>query len=166
MPLFAQLPPDISWADYVFDGMMICRAAVYKSGATGQIDVYGQPIDIFELLPVTAPAGIDATQGMPCFVRPEAGKELNVPPAPASETSYGIATFMIFMRPIKVDTPPVDLNLHHWLQILTPAQVKNGEDYKDPNDPLAGAVMYNITNINNPAKLDHHLEINATVIEP
>ncbi len=139
-----------------FDAVMICRAAIYKTGSTGQTDSYGQPINTYELL----------ARDVPCFVESDGGKELNVPPAPTSETSYGIATFLIFMRPIQVDSPPVDLNIHHWLQILDPTEVAAGEDYKDPNDPLAGAVLYNITNVDNPAKINHHLEIAATVLEP
>jgi len=156
MGSFATLPPSIAWADAMFDGMMVCRAAVYKQGATGQVDAGGQPItEFFEL-----------AHDVPCFVRPEGGKELNVPPAPTSETSFGIATYLIFMRPLKVDNPAIPLNIHHYLQILSPAEVRASADYKDPNDPLAGAVLYNITNVNNPGLMDHHLEIAATVLEP
>lgn len=156
MGSFLTIPPDITWADQIFDGMMTSRAAVYKQGATGQVDNGGQPItEYFELV-----------KDIACFVRPEGGKELNVPPAPPSETSFGIATYLIFMRPLKVDSPAIPLNNHHWLQILTKAEVLAGADYRDPNDPLAGAVLYNITNVNNPGLLDHHYEISATVLEP
>jgi hypothetical protein len=153
---FATIPPSIAWADKMFDGMMVCRAAVYKQGATGQVDAGGQPILAYAEL----------VRDVPCFVRPEGGKELNVPPAPSSQTSIGIATYLIFMRPIQVDSPAIALNIHHWLQILSPDDVTDGVDYKDPNDPLAGAVLYNITNVNNPGFMDHHLEIAATVLEP
>lgn len=165
MGAFATIPPSIVWADAMFDGMMVSRAAIYKQGATGT-DAGGQPITEYQRLDVTAPAGIDISQGVPCFVRPEGGKELNVPPAPTSETSFGIATYLIFMRAIKVDSPAIPLNNHHWLQILTQKQVLAGEDYKDPNDPVQHAVLYNITNVNNPGLMDHHLEIAATVLEP
>ena len=69
------------------------------------------------------------------------------------------------MRVIKVGDP-IDLNIHHFLQILTPDDLAAGEDYADPNDPNAGAVLYNITNISNPAQLGHHLEVSATVLTP
>ena len=138
-----------------FDDLLLCRAAIYKQGATGT-DAGGQPItEYFELV-----------KDVPCFVESDGGKELNVPPAPPSETSLGIATYTIFMRPLKVDSPAIPLNNHHWLQILSPADVLAHNDYKDPNDPLQKAVLYNITNVNNPGLLDHHLEIAATVLEP
>jgi hypothetical protein len=156
LTLFPTFPPDIAWADEAFDGMMVCRAAVYKSGATGQVDAYRQPISTYQML----------REDVPCFVKSLGGKELNVPPAPASETSYGIATHLVFMRPIQVDSPPVDLNIHHWLQILSAAEVAAGATYSDPNAPNAGAVLYNITNVNDPALWGHHLEISTTVIEP
>jgi hypothetical protein len=70
------------------------------------------------------------------------------------------------MRVLQVDSPLVDLNIKHFLQILTPAQVANSVALKDPNDKNAGAVLYDITNVSNPLQLDHHLEVSATVITP
>jgi hypothetical protein len=155
-------PPDIHWADSIFDNMMVSRAAVYKKEAV--LDAYGNissstfvQVDA-QNIDLDVPAYGDA---VPVLVRNLKGEELNTPPAPASQTSHGIQEFLIFMRVIQVDDPPEPLNIKHWLQIR-----KLGEDLVDPNDPNAGAVLYNITSISNPALMNHHLEVAATVITP
>lgn len=169
-------PPDISFADAAFDGMMIASAAIYRQDNVQ--DLYGATSSsTFVRLPITLLGRIvqpDGTiippgtvlQAIPCLPKNMKGEELNTPPAPVSQTSHGIQQFLIFMRLVQVDNPAVDLNIKHWLQILSKMQVDAGEDFLNPNDPNAGAVMYNITNISNPAGLDHHLEVNATVIVP
>jgi|SRR5581483_11457929 len=159
-------PPDITWADSVFDGMMTSGAAVYKQIDT--FDGFNNIVSDYVQIPtVTIVNGVTKTVDLvPCLVRNLKGEELNTPPAPQSQTSHGIQEFLIFMRLIRVDNPPVDLNIKHWLQILSRNQIANGESLLDPNDANAGAVLYNITSISNPALLDHHLEVSATVITP
>ena len=153
---------DISWADAVFDGMMVSRAAVYRQDNT--LDQDGNISNVtYVQLPTTLG---DVNTLVPCAVRNLKGEELNTPPAPASQTSHQIQEFLIFMRVIQVDTPLVDLNHKHFLQILSADDVTDGVQLKDPNDPNAGAMLYNITNISNPLLLDHHLEVSATVITP
>jgi hypothetical protein len=98
---------------------------------------------------------------VPCFAEKLEGKELNVPPATTSETSFGVAQWRIYMRPIEVDFPAVDLSIHHFLQLKNP-----GDTDLDPNDPESGVILYNITNVENPALMDHHFEVTATTIEP
>jgi hypothetical protein len=133
-----------------FDSVLHMRCSVWKKVTTSETG-YGQPIERFEML----------VDDVPCFVEQQSGKELNVPPAPASETSLGIATYLVFLRPLSVDVPAVPLNNHHFLQVRRP------DDWTlDPNDPNSGAVMYNITDVDNPGMLDHHYEVMATVIKP
>ena len=152
--LFA-FPPDISWADGIFDDMMVSRAAIYRQDDV--LDGYGAS---------STSTYVELVRDVPCLVRNLKGEELNTPPAPASQTSHGIQEFLIFMRVLTVDTPAVPLSIKHWMQILSQDQVLNGDDYKDLNDPNAGAVKYNITNVSNPVLMDHHLEVSATVITP
>ena len=144
---FFQVPP---FADDPFDSVMNRVCSIWKKTSTGETS-YGQPIESFELL----------ADNVPCFIEQTSRKELNVPPAPASETSVGVATYHIFMRPIQVDNPAVDLSIHHWLQVK-----KAGQPNLDPNDPNSGALMYNITDVDNPALMDHHFEVTATLIRP
>src|SRR5438045_4014688 len=100
-----------------FDSLMNRACGIFKKAATSQTS-YGQPIETYVIL----------ADDVPCFVEQQSGKELNVPPAPASETSLGVKTFLIFMRPIQVDSPSVNLNNHHYLLVKTP-----GEATLDPN---------------------------------
>lgn len=146
---------DISWADEVFDGMLASRLAVYRKDQTR--DSYGNVSNVVYT---------ELTRDIPCLVRNLKGEELNTPPAPQSQTSYGVQEFIIYMRLLQVDSPAVALNIRHFFQILTANQVANGDDYSDPNDPNEKAVLYNITNISNPALMDHHLEVSATVLTP
>lgn len=148
-------PPDLTWADQIFDQMMVSRAAVYRKD---------QVLD--ELNNISNVTFIELVRDVPCAVRSLKGEELNTPPAPASQTSTGIQQFLIFMRPLMVDEPPIAINIRHWLQILTPAQVAAGIDYSDPSDPNAQAVLYNLTNVSNPYQIDHHYELSATVLTP
>ena len=158
------IPPDISWADAVFDGMMTSRAAVYRKDET--LDAYGNISNvIYTRLDCTLQDSSVVDQ-IPCLVRNLKGEELNTPPAPASQTSYGIQEFLIFCRPFQVDSPAVPITIRHFLQILTKNQVDQGVDYPDPNDPNAHAVLYNLTNISNPVLFDHHYELAATVLTP
>jgi hypothetical protein len=166
-PGIFSFPPDLSFADAVFDGMMLSRAAIYKQQQT--LDSYGNlSSSIFiQLATSTIVNGVVTPVGLvPCGVRNMKGEELNTPPAPASQTSHGIQEFIIYMRVIQVDSPPVPLNIKHWLQLLSPAQLASGAPLLDPNNPNAGAVMYNITNASDPYQLGHHLEVAATVISP
>lgn len=153
---------DISWADTVFDGLLTSRAAVYRQ--SNVLDSYGN-ISGTTYVQLATNLG-DASVLVPCAVRNMRGEELNTPPAPASQTSHGIQEFIIYMRVLQVDSPLVDLNIKHFLQILTARQVANGVALKDPNDKNAGAVLYDITSVSNPLLQDHHLEVSATVITP
>ena len=155
-------PPDISFADSIFDQMMVSQAAVYRQDNV--LNSYGN-IASTTYVQLATNLG-DMSVLVPCAVRNLKGEELNTPPAPASQTSHGIQEFLIFMRVIQVDSPLVPLNIKHFLQILTPAQIRNNVSLLDPNDKNSGAVLYNITNISNPLLLDHHLEVAATVITP
>jgi len=157
-------PPDISFADSIFDQMMVSQAAVYRQDNV--LDSYGNIVQNAATY-VQLPTNLgDQSVLVPCAVRSFKGEELNTPPAPASQTSHSIQEFLIFMRVIQVDTPLVPLNVKHFLQILTPAQIRNNVSLLDPNVKTSGAVLYNITNISNPLLLDHHLEVAATVITP
>lgn len=162
-PVPAQaITTDITWADAVFDGMMVSRAAVYREDDV--LDRYG---NISSKTYVQIPTSLgDISVLVPCLVRNLKGEELNTPPAPASQTSHQIQEFLIFMRVIQVDTPLVDLNHKHFLQILSASDVANNVPLLNPNDPTSGCNLYNITNISNPALMDHHLEVAATVITP
>jgi hypothetical protein len=160
-------PPDITWADGVFDGMLTSRAAVYKEEQV--LDTFGNiSSSTFIQIPTSTIVNgiIKSVDLVPCLVRNLKGEELNTPPAPASQTSHGIQEFLAFMRVIQVDNPPVPLNIKHWLQILSKAQIANGASLLNPNDANAGAVMYNITSLSDPALMGHHLEVSATVISP
>jgi len=151
------IPPDLSWADADFDGMMVSRLAVYKKQAI--LDGYGQVVGNTSTM-------IEVARDIPCFVQPLTGQELNTPPAPASQTSYGVQQFKIFLRPTLVDTPERAISIRDFFQILTKTQVDNGDSFLDPNDPNNKVLLFNITNISNPANWDHHLEITATVLTP
>ncbi len=159
---FSTLPPDISWADTVFDGMMVSRMAVYRKDQI--LDRYGNVSNtVYTRLNCTM-ADSSVVDQVPCLVQALHGYELNTPPAPQSQTSYGVKQFKIFCRPFDVvDTPP-DLTIRHFLQVLTQKQVALGNDYPDPNDPNAKAVLYNLTDDTNTALLDHHFELYATVL--
>lgn len=158
-------PPDLSWADAAFDGMMTSRAAIYKEEQTFDSFNNISSSTFIQLATSTIVAGvITPVLLIPCGVRNLKGEELNTPPAPASQTSHGIQEFLVFMRVIQVDAPPVELNIKHWMQILSQAQIANGQSLLDPNDANAGAVMYNITSISDPYLAGHHLEVAATVI--
>jgi hypothetical protein len=133
-----------------FDNLLNRACSIWKKQSTGT-NSYGQPIETFVLL----------VDDVPCFEEQQTGKELNVPPAPASETSLGVKTYLILMRPIKVDSPPVKLNNHHYLQTKDP-----GDPTLDPNDPNSGAILYNVTDVDNPSQMNHHFQVMATVIEP
>jgi hypothetical protein len=144
---FFQVPP---FADDPFDLVLNSACSIWKKTSTD--NTYGQPVDTYVLL----------ADDVPCYVEQTSGKELNVPGSGApSETSVGVATFLILLRPIKVDTPPVDLNIHHFLQVKNP-----GDTNLDPNDKNSGAVMYNVTDVDNPGRMNHHFEATATVIRP
>lgn len=134
----------------MFDQLLNMRCSVWKKSSAGTT-AYNQPIEEFVRL----------ADDVPCYVEQTSGKELNVPPAPTSDTNTGIATYMIFMRPLSVDSPAVPLNNHHYLQVKKP-----GDETLDPNDANSGAVIYDITNVDNPGLVDHHYEVSATVLEP
>lgn len=148
----------------VFDVAMNSKCSLWKKGASGVNDGYGQQSQIFTLLSMQQKDGngdlqtVDA-QDIPCFIKPLTGKELD------SEAAYGVAQFLIFMRPVLVDDPPVPLNIHHWLQInKTTDSAGNEVPLIDPPDNTAP--MYDLTNINDPGYIGHHLEISAKLIEP
>src|SRR5437868_14722421 len=109
--------------------MMVCRAAIYRQDQTQ--DSSGNLSSTL----------VELTRDVPCFVKPMGGKELNAPASPGSETSFGIATYTVFMRPVTVDSPAVKLNNHHWLQILSKSDIADSVDYSDPSDPLAKTVL-------------------------
>lgn len=133
----------------VFDVAMNSKCSIWKKGASGINDGYGQESQIFTLL----------AQDIPCFIKPLTGKELD------SEAAYGVAQYLIFMRPQLVDDPPVPLNIHHWLQVnKTTDSAGNEVLLIDP--PNNTQTMYDLTNINDPSFIGHHLEISAKLIEP
>ena len=133
-----------------FDLLLKDRCSIWKKSSTGTTG-YGQPIEEFILL----------QDDVPCYAEKTSGKELNVPPAPTSETSTGIETWMIFIRPISVDSPAVPLSNHHYLQVRHPQDVT-----LDPNDATSGAVMFDVTDVDDPGLTGHHFEVAATVLRP
>ena len=156
--------PDLSWSDPIFDGMMVNRMKVYRRDQT--LDRYNNVSNtIWTPLQCTMPDG-SIVDEVPCLVRNLKGEELNTPPAPASQTSYGIQEFLVFCRPITVVDTVITLTIRHFLQVHTANQVKQGASWLDPNDPNAKAVLFNLTNISNPALIDHHFELAATVLTP
>jgi hypothetical protein len=148
------------FADDPFDSIMNKVCSIWKKGESG-VDGYGQPIYTYTRIDATLKSDSTVLVDVPCFAEKLEGKELNVPPATTSETSFGVAQWRIYMRPIEVDFPAVDLSIHHFLQLKNP-----GDTDLDPNDPESGVILYNITNVENPALMDHHFEVTATTIEP
>jgi hypothetical protein len=138
-------------AEDPFDSLLNKVCSVWKKGATGQEDNYGNEIQEFDLL----------LDDVPCYVEQIKGQELNTPPAATSQTSFGVLQYRIYMRPITVDVPAVPLNQHHWLQIRDQGTVN-----LNPNDSTSGAVMHNITHVEDPGQQGHHLEVETTVILP
>jgi hypothetical protein len=155
--------PPFLFTDDRFDLLMNMRCSVWKKSTTG-VTGYGQPIEEFVQL-----GGVlhfrdgdqVVTDDIPCYVEQTSGKELNVPPAPTSETSTGIKTYTIFMRPLSVDEPPVPLSKNHYLQVKKPGNVT-----LDPNDKNSGAVMFDVTDVDDPGMIGHHYEVAATVLVP
>jgi len=133
-----------------FDLLLNKVCSVWKKDSTSTTS-YGQPIETYVLL----------KDDVRCYAEKQSGKELSVPPAPVSETSTAIETWVIFMRPLSVDDPPVELNNHHYLQVKNP-----GDPTLDPNNALSGAVIFNITDVDNPGLGNHHFEVAATVLRP
>jgi hypothetical protein len=133
-----------------FDSLLNSACSVWKKDSTSTTS-YGQPIETF----------VKLADDVACYAEKTSGKELSVPPAPVSETSTAIETWMIFMRPLSVDDPPVPLNNHHYLQIKKP-----GDPTLDPNNALSGAVIFNITDVDDPGLAGHHYEVAATVLRP
>jgi hypothetical protein len=158
-------PPDIHWSDSIFDDMMVSRCAFYRR--EGTTDQYGNLVAIFEQIDIQTLTGLPLDMA-PCLARHEKGKKLNTPTATVmttSETSFGLADWVIFMRPVLVDDPPLRVSIEHWLQVLSPADLSAGAILADPNDANSGAIMYEIVDVINPAQMDHHIEIHATVRE-
>src|SRR6185369_17576875 len=117
------IPPDVSWADPIFDGMMTSRMAVYRRDQT--LDNYNNVSNttytqLSALITNGEHAGETLTQ-VPCLVQALKGYELNTPPAPQSQTSYGIQTYKIFCRLFTLVDDPNPLTIRHFLQILTKA---------------------------------------------
>ncbi len=133
-----------------FDRYLNMACSVWKKQGTGQTDGYGQEQD---------PVFVKLADDVACYVEAQTGKELNVPPAPPSETSLGVAQYLVFMRPLQVDDPPIDLNNTHYLTIKRPDTAT-----LDPNDPVSGAVMHNVYFVDNPGYLNHHFEVFTTVV--
>lgn len=146
----------------MFDGMMTSRAAVYRQDNVE--DGYGATSTAtFVRINVVMPDGT-IQDYVPCLPKSLKGEELNTWPAPVSQTSHGLQQYEVFMRMITVDDPAVDLNIKHWLQILSKKQLDAGQDFLDMNDANSGAIKHNVTNISNPAGMGHHLEVTTTVI--
>ena len=122
-----------------FDNVMDSTVSVWRKGGT--YDVYGIESQSYTLL----------LAGVPCRYDMGTGKE-NV-----AHAGFGEQTYTFYMRPLFVDNPPVELNLHHWLQI----NVARGNFESNP-DPLG--TMFDLKFIKNVA--DHHLQIDAVLIEP
>jgi hypothetical protein len=149
------------FADDPFDSIMNKVCWIWKKGSAG-VDGYGQPLYTYtRIVAYLKSDGSVFTDDVPCFAEKLSGKELNVPPATTSETSFGVSEWRIYMRPIQVDSPAVDLLLHHFLQVKN-----SGDADLDPNDPTSGVVLYNITDVEDPALMGHHFEISAATIEP
>lgn len=136
-----------------FDAILNAKCSIWKKGGSGVFDSYGHESQTFTLL----------KDNIACSVMPGSGKELQ------TEAAFGIQSYTVFMRPQKVDNPPVDLNIHHWLQINTTIGL-DGTSADLVNPPATDGQQLinglNITNISNPGLLNHHLEISASLVEP
>jgi hypothetical protein len=122
-----------------FDNIMDSMLSVWKKG--GSYDVYGIQSQALTLL----------VSAIPCRYDMSTGQEVT------SDAGFGKQIYFFYMRPVKVDTPPVSLNIHHWLQINN----ARGVNIAAP-DPKG--TMFDIKNIRNVA--DHHLEVEAMLLEP
>jgi hypothetical protein len=132
----------------LFDTLLKDRCSVWKKGSISSVNGYGIVSQSFTLV----------AQDVPCRVQPGGGRELE------SDVAYGIQQYMFFMRPLQVDDPPVDLTIHHWLQINLQTDM-NGNVVMQA-DPDENGKMFDIKNIKNPDLLNHHFEITAELIEP
>ena len=122
-----------------FDIVMDSSVSVWKKGGT--YDIYGIESQNYTLL----------VAGVPCRYDMGTGKEI------VSGAGFGEQIYTFYMRPLFVDSPPVELNIHHWLQI----NVARGNPVSNP-DP--GGTMFDLKYIKNVA--DHHLQIDALLVEP
>jgi hypothetical protein len=125
----------------LFDTVLNSSISIWKKGGSGVVDGYGIESQIFTLLVADVPCRIDEL----------GGKELT------TSVAFGEQMITFFMRPIKVDSPPVPLNIHHWIQV----NMANGEVLGEP-DP--DGIMYDIKNIKN--LFGHHLEVSTLLLEP
>jgi len=125
----------------MFDKILDSQVSIWKKGGTGITDGYGIESQEYFLL----------TFAVPCRYDPGPGKEI------VSDAGFGQQTYTFFMRPIQVDSPPVPLNIHHWLQI----NLSRGTQISQPD---ANGQMFDIKNVKNQS--DHHLEIEALLVEP
>ena len=145
--------PPFTFTNDKFALLLNMRCSVWKKSITSTTS-YGQPIEQY----------IKLADEIPCYAEQQTGKELNVPPETSSETSLGIETWVVFMRPLFVNDPevspnPVRLNNHYWLQVKKP-----GADTIDANDP--SVVLFDITGVDDPGLIGHHFEVAATVTRP
>ena len=122
-----------------FDSILDSQISVWKKGGT--FDIYGIESQNLTLL----------VAGIWCRFDPGSGQEIT------SGAGFGKQTYTFFTRPLMVDVPPIPLNIHHWLQINLARGTAVGNP--DPN-----GTMFDIKNIKNLS--EHHLEIEALLIEP
>jgi hypothetical protein len=125
----------------LFDSALVSECSIWKKGS-GTFDGYGIETQVLTLL----------VEGVKCRMDYGSGKELD------AGAVFGVQTCTFFMRPVLIDSPPIPLNIHHWIQL----NVENGVTKIDPPD--ANAQMFDIQNIKNLA--GHHLEVETKLIEP
>jgi hypothetical protein len=134
-----RIPSEAAIQNDQFDNIMDSALSVWKKG--GSFDVYGIPSQNLTLLLIDVPCRYDMSTG----------QEIT------SDAGFGKQIYYFYMRLIQVDNPPGPLNIHHWLQINDARGVNVGAP--DPE-----GTMFDIKNIRNVA--DHHLEVEALLIEP
>jgi hypothetical protein len=126
-------------ADDAFDTVMDSLISVWRKG--GSYDIYGIESQDYTLLLID----------VPCRYDPGPGQEER------SHAGFGKQKYKFYTRPLMVDEPPIPLTIHHWLQI-------NNARGTFVLNPEPTGMMFDVENIKNVA--DHHLEIEALLIEP
>jgi head-tail adaptor len=115
-----------------FDTLLLDDIAILRKTqyVPGEGDAYGLPDQTFETVLASWPARVSTNKG---------GQEYKS----GKETAKN--TFLVFMRPPSLSQPSPDnvLNTHHWLSFV---------------DEQGATHLLNITAVNDPSFLGHHLE--------
>ena len=133
----------------VFDQLMnsTCQVLMKNTYGSNQDDGYGQPPQGFTVLIASHPCRWTVlVQGREY----KTGKE------------YATKMVRVFMRPPLLDdnNNPFMLTTHHWLLL-------NNDPDPNPQDPSSyDTSLLNVTSVNDPSKLGHHLEVEGIQVYP